>query len=150
MKTYLLNNWAMFATVLLCVVGLALGGCTFLRNQPATASLAIQVAVGKYIEAAERPAERAQRVRDVAGKVLVYAQGAPDSTVDALKAVALASLPANMTPADRLLASAVVEVAVEALKAKVKEGKLPDDLFVNVRTVVQAVIDGTVPYLPKS
>lgn len=150
MKTYLLNNAAMILTGLLCVVALALGGCTFLRNQPATASLAIQVAVGKYIEAADRPAERAQRVRDVAGKVLEYAKGAPDSTVDALKGIALASLPANMTPADRLLASAVVEVAVEALKAKVQEGKLPDDLFVNVRTVVQAVIDGTAPYLPKT
>lgn len=150
MKTYLLANWQMLLTVALCIVGVGLGGCTFLRNQPATASLAIQVAVGKYIEASDRPAERAQRVRDVAGKVMEYAKGAPDSTVDALKAVALASLPSNMTPADRLLASAVVEVAVEALKAKVAEGKLPDDLFVNVRTVVQAVIDGTVPYLPKT
>lgn len=149
MKNYLLANWQTLVTAGMILALGGLYGCQFLKERPATASLAIQVAVGKYIEAADRPAERAQRVRDVASKVLAVAEAADSATVDSLRLVAINALPANLTPADRLLAMTLIDVAVEAVRGYVDKQGLPVDYLVSVRVVVTAVRDGATVYLPQ-
>jgi hypothetical protein len=149
MKSYLLSNWTMIASGFCVLAMAALLGCSALATRPATARLAVTYAVSKYIEGGDRPGERAQRVRDVATKVLAVAQG--DSvTVDVLKVIAINQLPANLSPADRALAGAIIDVVVEELKLRVANGVLPADQLLTVRNVVQWVADAALPYLPQT
>ena len=149
MKAYLLSHWQLIACALCAVAVLAISGCSILSTRPATARLAVTYAVGKYIEAADQPGERAQRVRAVALKVLEVAQG--DSvTVDVLKVIAINQLPVNLSPADRAMAGAIIDVVVEELKTRISNGILPADQLLTVRAVVQWVADAAASYLPKT
>lgn len=149
MKSYLLAHWQAFAVYGLILVLGVLYGCATLAERPATARLVVTYAVGKYVEAAVQPAERAQRVTAVAVNVLALADSTQTLTVDLLKAAALSQLPANLSPADKAMAGAVIDAAVEALRTSIKTGDIPPDQLLTVKSVIQWVIDGAAPYLPK-
>lgn len=153
MKSYLLSHWHFLLAGLVGIfasVMLTLTGCTLLRERPAAVRLAVSYATAKYIEASDRPAERALRVRDVATKVAQFIESSPDILVDQLRNVAIANLPPGLGMADRTLALAVIDTVAEEIQARIKSGALPEDVKMNARSVVQWVAAAAIGYLPNS
>lgn len=133
---------------------ITLAGCTALQNfldsNGGTAELGVTYATMKYIEKAgdvDAQIARATRVRLVAEDVKETARG--DSvTVEALKAYVMGRLPADLSPADRFLADALIEALVAELQQRVGIGVLDADQLLVVDTLLEWVIKATTYYAP--
>lgn len=134
---------------LVCVV-MTLAGCKSApAQQTLAASIAVKYATAKYIEKAGSPAQqeaRATRVVAVLDQIEGLASGDVQVTVDALVAYVSQRLPADLSPADRVLAGALIEAAAAELKARIGEGALAKDALLQVRAVLKWVREGAAPY----
>jgi hypothetical protein len=148
MKAYLLQNWSLIATaaMLLVLGAVFLSGCKT-APQETTAHLAVSYATAKYVEkaGANAPA-RASRVLAVVDAVEGVA-GGESVTIDALKAYVLAKLPADLSPADRILAGALVDAAAAELQARVGAGSLDPAALLKVKQVLGWIREGAAPYV---
>lgn len=148
MKAYLLEHWPTMATALtvLTLGTLFLAGCKT-APQETTAHLAVSYATAKYVEKAGVNApERAARVLAVVDAVEGVA-GGESVTLDALKAYVLGKLPADLSPADRILAGALVDAAAAELQARVGAGALDPAALLKVRQVLGWIREGAAPYV---
>lgn len=141
-----------FAAVLaLLFTAVTLTGCktTPTQTQQLTASIAVKYATAKFIEKAGDSAAqtaRAGRIVAVLDQIEGLASGDAQTTVDALRAFVAQRLPVDLSPADRVLAGALIDVAAAELKARVGEGTLAGDSLLVVREVFQWVREGAAPY----
>lgn len=116
-----------------------LSGCSTLRSQPTTSSLVVTYAASKVIEAAPTPDERlrrAQRIKSIVGEARTWLQG-EGMTVELLESAArnrLATL--NLSPADAMLATALVQIAVQDLQEKIGAGVVSPDQLVTVNQLL--------------
>lgn len=150
-----LTSWQGFSLscvlILVCIAGIVLAGCktTPTQTQTIAASIAVKYATAKYIEKAGEPAlqkARAARVVAVVDQIEGLASGDVQVTVDALVAYVAQRLPVDLSPADRVLAGALIDAAAAELKARIGEGTLPKDGLLQVRSVLQWVREGAAPY----
>lgn len=120
------SYWA--ALVLFVLAMVALSGCAYLRDNPTTSGLAVQIATMKVIEADKgHEAERAARIKEIAAEAKTFLD-AKDVTVSVLEDAVNARLASlDLAPSDRLLASALVSAVVGELKVKVGDGLLSAD-----------------------
>ena len=135
-----------FAVALLVL----LSACSTFGQNANTAKLGVTYATLKYIEKAGDSAaqsERAASVRRVADAVREVATGEA-VTVAALEAAALAQLPDSLSPADRFLATAVIQSAVAELQVRVGEGVLDPEKKLQVEAVLSWVVEATNYYVP--
>lgn len=127
-----------------------LSACATFGQNANTAKLGVTYATLKYIEKAGDPvaqAERAADVRRVAEDVRVVASGEA-VTVAALEAAALAQLPDSLSPADRFLATALIQAAVAELQVRVGEGVLDPEKKLQVEAVLAWVVEATNYFVP--
>jgi hypothetical protein len=114
-------------------------GCETLEKSPGTASLVVQYATAKVIEAGkttEERAERAARIKAIAADAKTWFDG-DDVTVGVLQAAAQARIAKlDLSPADRMLANGLVQVVVEELQKKVGEGVLSPEQKLTVSQVL--------------
>lgn len=116
-------NGLLLALTVLVIVALMLPGCASLERGDATARLAVTYAALKTIESGDDPAARAAEVAAIARD----AQRFLDSetvTVALLEHAVRSRLPADLSPADRLLADALVDAVVAELETRVGLGVL--------------------------
>lgn len=118
---------------------LVLTGCTTLRTQPTTSGLVVTYATAKVIEVgetAEARLERAERIKAIAGEARTWLAG-EGVTIEFLEAAALARLAKlSLSPADAMLANALVQVAVQELRVKIGAGVIPPDKLVTVNQLL--------------
>jgi hypothetical protein len=125
-----------------------LTGCSALKDLGGVNSEArifVTYATLKYIGDADDPAGKAAKVRDVAEQVRAAARG-ESVTIEALKALVMARLPADMDPADRFVAGELVNVLAARLAEGVGDGVLDPEKLVAVDQLIGWVIDATAYY----
>jgi hypothetical protein len=130
-------------SVLAAAAALASVGCETLEKSPNTASLVVQYATAKVIEAgktADERSARAVRIKSIATEAKTWFDG-DDVTVGLLQAAAQARLAKlNLGPADLLLANGLVGVVVEELQKKVGEGVLSPEQKMTVSQVLAWIV----------
>lgn len=117
--------------------------CATLENNPASAKLVTQYAVLKFAEqsSADKRAERIANVQRVATDVKAIAAGEPVS-IGLLKAAVGAEIAKlNLSPADTMLANALVDMLAIELSERVGEGILDPDQLVQVAKVMDWIIE---------
>lgn len=109
------------------------------------AKLAVTYGVLKYCEKAGDPAAQAARcarVKAFAGEAQKLAAG-ESVTIVALNAAIEAKLPADLSPADRILAIALIETIEQELMQRVGGNLLKPEQIVIVQQVLGWVVDAT-------
>lgn len=118
-----------YAAVLVLVF---LVGCSVLDQHQATAKLAIQYATMKYIDSDEDKRERVQKVVANARELAATA-----TTLDALDQAVRQSIDwSKLDDADKLLATNLLDMIREELRAKFGDGVLNPDQVVGVNKVL--------------
>jgi hypothetical protein len=122
-------------------------GCK--SSETVAARVAVSYATAKLIEKQTGVEERAAQAREILAvldKVEELAQS--DSTsIDALRAYVAQRLD-HLSPADRMLAGVLIDVAYEALKEKVGTGVIDPEKLVKIREVLAWVREGAIGYVP--
>lgn len=150
MRDFLTNPLAALAGLLaLIALVFVFTGCKT-QPQETTAHVAVVFATAKFIEKAGTIPEqqgRALRIITVLGQLDALVAG-DETTVDALADLARSKLPADLSPADRVLANTLIAVATDELKARVGEGvgKIPPDAKIKVALVLSWVREGAESY----
>ena len=118
---------------LLPLILVVISGCSWLEDNPQTASLVIQSATAKFIEKADDPSERAQRVIDVSAKALDIV-GSERASVDAFRIAVTSLIDFDELPvSDKILLTQLIELVAESLAERVGEGALDPDQLIVVR-----------------
>lgn len=141
MKSYLLANWSLVASAVCALALVTLAGCSVLQTRPDLAKVGVTLAVAKFIQDSPDPAARAAKVRGIANQLMAVTDNA-ESTVALLKAEAIRRLPVTMLPVDRAIAVALIESVAAELEVRVKDKLLPAERMLQIRTVLQWIIDG--------
>lgn len=125
----------------------ALSGCK--PSEQLTARVAVQYSVGKYLER-ETPEVRAEKAARILATVELVSSMAENEavTIDSLRAYVATRLADRLSPADRLLAGAIIDAAALELKARVGDGVLKPDQLVKVREVLSWVAEAAAAYAP--
>lgn len=147
----------MVATALLVLVALAVlfvTGCASTSGTGSTtARVAVSYATAKYVEkagGAEAQKLRAARVVAVVDQIEGLASGDSSVTVSALRAYVAQRLPVDLSPADRILAGTLIDVAAAELEARIGAGDLKSEALLKVREVLKWVREGAAPYAAAS
>jgi hypothetical protein len=153
-RTGLRHTAFVFACILgLGLIGAALPGCATLSgpasSQQLAAQVAVQYATGKFIEGGadvDAKLARARQVKAVAENLKTVA-AADSATIAALQELAMSKVAkASLSPSDRLLATTLVEVAVQELSARVSTGVLDPEAKVAVSRLLDWVITAANAY----
>ncbi len=136
-----------FLGVFLLGVCASLAGCN--SSEQLASKIAVQYAVGKYVEhqPQDARAETAHRISVVVETVSTLSEN-DSTTVDALRAYVAQRLGDKLSPADRVLAGAIIDAAAVELKARVGDGVLKADQLVKVREVLSWVSEAAAAYSP--
>ena len=128
------------------LAGVLTAGCK--SGNTVAARLAVSYATAKYIEKAgpSGVVERVQRIRAMLDTLEKLSSGEM-VTIDALKAYVAQRLD-HLSPADRVLAGALIDAAVAELEARVGSGVLDPEKLVKVREVLAWVREGTNVFAP--
>jgi hypothetical protein len=126
--------------------GLSLQACK--SSEKLATRVAIQYAVGKYIER-QTPAARVEKAQRIFAAVATIEElaGSDSTTVDALRAYIAQRLD-HLSPADRLAVGTIIDLASEVLKERVGDGVLDGDKLVKVREVLAWVSEAASAYAP--
>jgi hypothetical protein len=118
----------------------AVNGCATYRNHSAVVNLVVSQAALRYIEQAE-PAKRLERAHKVAEVVERVSSVVKDEsvTVADLASVALAALPETLSPADRQLALALIQIAAQELTNRVGTTAIDAETVTSVRSVLDSI-----------
>lgn len=140
-----------FAAVLALSAVTALPACKTLTNPDnrIAQQIAVQYATGKFIEGEKTVDSRLARARSVAkvAENLKAVTGGGAATIAQLHELAVEKVAkANLTPADRILASTLLDVAVQELSARVTTGVLDPDAVVAVNRLLDWVIAAASAY----
>lgn len=127
-----------------------LGALTACKPSEQVASkIAVQYAVGKYVERQPQDAraETASRISATANLVAGLVEN--DSvTVDSLRAYVAQRLGDKLSPADKLLAGAIIDAAAVELKSRIGDGVIKPEARVQVREVLGWVTEAAAAYAP--
>ena len=146
----ILNRLSVYLTGLAFAALFVLGALTGCKPQEQLAAkISVQYAVGKYIEHQPQDA-RAETAKRISATVEVVSELASNesTTVDALRAYVAQRLGDKLSPADKLLAGAIIDAAAVELKARVGDGVLKPDQLVKVREVLTWVAEAAAAYTP--
>ncbi len=125
------------------VVMCGLQGCTTFGNNVAAEKLVVQYATMKVVESdKDSTAERAAKINEIA----TAAQSFFDSdtaTVALLRAEVQKRLPPDLSPADKMLAGALIDTVVTELQARVGEGLVPEEKRYQVSVVLGWIREAT-------
>lgn len=150
-----------YLTAALVAAFLCVSGCSvvqtlgdYVAENPVFASIATRQAVARYISAAETPAEQVERAHDVnrrVNTVMLYLEGNPQTTVDALMiAIDQAIDWGKLQPADRILVSDIVSlVEAELRKYEVENSPIEEGAQIAIRGLFEVASSAASIYLAK-
>ena len=128
----------------LTACALLLAGCPWTKpdsTEGQVAKIAVQYGVAKYIgkvPEGERSA-RAQRIAAVVDAVEAAARGSEAVHVQLLQQAIWKNLPSDLKPEDRVAVSALVEIVMAELSARLGDGLLKEDQLLAVSAVASWV-----------
>lgn len=127
----------------------------YVQENPVFASVATRQAVARYIAAADTPEAQHQRAIDVdrrVNKVLLYLDGSPETTVDALMiAIDQAIDWDELQPADRILVADIVFlVEAELRQYEVEHSPIEESARIAIKGLFEVAVSAAQIYLLKS
>lgn len=139
--------------LLMCVMvavalggGMQLQGCMSPGQNAGGEKLVIQYATMKVIEAdRDAMAERAARIDEIARSAQVFFSG-ESADVALLSVEVRKRLPADLSPADRVLANVLIDAVMAELQARVGSGLVPPDKRWQVNAVLGWIRETTLFY----
>ncbi len=129
--------------IILAVALLALSGCSSIPadQQKTVAKLAVQYAV---LKVADKNPVKAARVAAIAKEVQAIAGGEGANTVDLLLAIARTKVARlKLDAADQVLASALIDMVGQELKARLGTGVLTSDKLLIVGEVAGWIVEAS-------
>jgi hypothetical protein len=126
--------------VLLCAL-LTLCACKTLEQRETGVRIVVTYGTAKFIEkagTAEAQAARAEKIRTVAQDIRTFMEG-NTVTLGLLEAAIRDRLPANLSPADRVLVNELIALIMMELRAKMDDGLLKPEQKVIVVKVIDWV-----------
>ncbi len=129
--------------IILAVALLALSGCSSIPadQQKTVAKLAVQYAV---LKVADKNPVKAARVAAIAKEVQAIAGGEGANTVDLLLAIARTKVATlKLDAADQVLASALIDMVGQELKARLGTGVLTSDKLLIVGEVAGWIVEAS-------
>lgn len=129
--------------ILLVSAVIALSGCKTLEGNQSTSRLIVTYAALKYVET--HPSQ-ADRVRAVAEEIKALASG-ESIALASLQAAAMAHVAEIASPADRMLATELVNAIAAEIAARTEGGVLSGDTLVYTRQVMDWII-AAMAYVP--
>lgn len=129
------------AAAFLCCL---LAGCPLTKpdsTEGQVAKIAVQYGVARYIgkvPETER-AGRAERIAAVVDAVESAARGSAAVTIPLLQEAIWRNLPADLKPEDRIAISALTELVLQELRARMSDGLLKEDQLLAVSAVASWV-----------
>ena len=114
----------------------ALTGCASLGTSSATEKLVVQAATMKFIESSGDRATKASRIVKAAAQARVWLDTDGVTIADLQVAMLDRIAAADLEPSDKLLASALVEVVVTELNARIGEGIISPEKRATVNAVL--------------
>lgn len=138
---------ALLILMSLICLAIVLPGCQSVQVNSVASKLAVQYAVMKTIEAdSNHLADRAAKIREVAAEAESFFDNGT-ATLGALESAVRQRIAAlHLSPADALLADALVGAVVAELQARVGAGQIPADELYQVRTVLGWIVDAAELY----
>lgn len=138
----LLNTCAAYFVALL--IPLALVACASFQQNLGSEKIVVQYATMKFIEAdkANLP-ERAAKIREVASEAKTFFDSSTATVPLLEQAVRDRIAPLQLSPADRVLATALIDTVVTELQTRVGKGLVPPDQVYQVSTVLGWIMDAT-------
>lgn len=130
--------WGAVAALYL-VLALQLAGCGTLERHENTARLAVTYATLKGVEKGLDPV----RTRAVAESAKAIVSGEAVTLVGLQEAISTELAGLELSPADRMLANALISAIAQELQLRIGTGVLSPDQRVQVGEVLQWVIDAT-------
>lgn len=138
-------RWLTGISMLIAFVS-TLMGCALMewgQDNPATAELSVKYAVAKVIDG---DPERAERVHEIAQTAKGWVDQDTDATLDLLADRVHEQVPwAELAPEDRMLIEVLLSRLHAELQERIGEGVLAEDDRVVIRTVLDWIIDASVP-----
>ena len=136
MKKRIKSLISTLSITLALVCGFQLAGCASWGQNTATEKLVVQYATMKVVEADKGSmSERAAKIDKIAAAAQVFIDS--DSvTIPLLQAEVVKRLPADLSAADRMLASALIDTVIAELKARVGDGIVPPEKLYQVNAVL--------------
>lgn len=111
-------------------------GCASLGDNVATEKLVIQYATMKVIEAdKDAMAERAAKVYEIARHAQLFLN-TDTADIALLRTEVHKRLPPDLSPADHILANALIDTVMAELQARVGSGLVPPDKKLQVNAVL--------------
>ncbi len=122
----------------------ALTACASFQQNLASEKVVVQYATMKFIEAdLEDRAGRAAKIREVAADAKSFFDGGVATVPMLEQAVRDRVVPLQLSPADRVLAAALIDTVVAELQTRVGKGLVPADQAYQVSTVLGWIVDAT-------
>jgi len=139
------SSW-MVGLLLGAMMLLPIAGCATFNDHKAATQLVVQYATLKVIERGSTPddqALRASRIREIATEAKTNLQKG-DVPLEALKVIVGERIAKYaLSPADQLLANALVQAVMDELQARVGVGAIPPDTMYQAEQVLDWVITAT-------
>lgn len=124
------------SVTLALVLGFQLAGCATWGQNTATEKLVVQYATMKVVEAdKDNMPARAAKIDEIAAAAQVFFDS-ESVTVSQLHKEVMKRLPPDLSPADRMLASALIDTVIAELQHRVGEGIVPPEKRYQVNVVL--------------
>lgn len=132
-----------FGAIITVVLFSLLSSCATLERNPATAKLATQYGVAKFIEnsSIDKREDRRKRIVSIATTLKASAQD-ESATVAALQALAYAQIDdAKLSPADVVLAKALVDMIAHEIDTRIKDKLISPDKVVTINKFLDWIVE---------
>jgi len=137
-----------FSQSAILLLALCLGACAWMKDNPQTAKLIIQVATMKVIEGGGDKVTRAQRVSVIVGDAKSLLGGEQLSLPALRQAITFRLANEDLTPSDQLLADALVDAVDAELQKRIGEGLLNPEQVIQVKDVLDWITEAAQVYIP--
>lgn len=134
--------------VLLVLVFGLISACSGLPTSPNIERLGLTIAVGKVVESAEVPADKAIRVADVATAAKALLDGDEQALVSQISIRVRHYINFDsMTPQDRMLTELLISEIQHAIEVRIGTDRLSPEVKVRIMQVLDGVIEAAEFYL---
>lgn len=136
------------SSAIIILLAICLNACAWMKDNPQSAKLVVQLATMKVIEGGDDIQVRATRVLNIANEASSLFDTQEMSLPALREAIAERLAKENLSPSDQLLANALVEAVDAELQKRIGQGALNPEQAVQVKAVLDWVIEAAKVYIP--
>jgi hypothetical protein len=136
------------SSAIIILLAICLNACAWMKDNPQSAKLVVQLATMKVIEGGDDIHGRATRVMAIASEASSLFDSQEMSLPALREAIAERLAKENLSPSDQLLVNALVEAVDAELQKRIGQGALNPEQAVQVKAVLDWVIEAAKVYIP--